>query len=184
MVMIGPVQLLVVEFGPDAEFAGRIVEELETLESNGQIRVLDLLFVQKEPDGNLFALDYQATGMGDMVAALLGMPHESLRGAEAAYPSLTEGNAFGLTAGEIRDMAGALAPGTAAGFVLLEHVWAKYLRKAIRDAGGMPVAEGFLTEEALEPVAAQLTAVAEQLGEPTAPPARASRTAGHGRRRT
>ncbi len=184
MVMIGPVQLLAVEFGPDAKFAGRIVEELETLEAIGQVRVLDLLFVQKEPDGDLLALDYQATGMGDTVAALLGMPRESLRAAEKEYPSLSEGNAFGLTGGEIREMTEALDPGTAAGFVLLEHVWAKYLRKAIRDAGGTPVAEGFLTEEALEPVAAQLVAAAERLGEPAAPAPRAGRSAAHTRRRT
>ncbi|MFD7709641.1 DUF1269 domain-containing protein [Streptomyces sp. NPDC059785] len=170
MVRIGPIQLLAVEFGPDAKFEGRIVEELGILEANGQIRVLDMLFVRKEPDGELFALDFQAEGMGDTVAALLGIPRERLRAAEAMAPSLAGGHAFGLTATEIRETAEDLDPGASAGFILLEHVWATYLRSAIRDAGGVPVAEGFLTEEALEPVAADLAAAAQRLGEPAAPP--------------
>ncbi|MFD0420010.1 DUF1269 domain-containing protein [Streptomyces sp. NPDC127108] len=179
---IGPVQLLAVEFGPDTKFEGRIVEELEILEANGQIRVLDMLFVKKGSGGNLFTLDYQAEDMGDTVAALLGIPRELLSGAENNAPSLSGENAFGLTLGEIRELAERQAPGTSAAYVLLEHVWAKYLRTAIRDAGGVPVAEGFLTEEALEPVAVELIAAAQRLGEPPAPPSEPGRTARGNRR--
>ncbi|WP_372350672.1 DUF1269 domain-containing protein [Streptomyces sp. KL116D] len=166
MAGIGPVQLLVVEFGPEAKLEGRIVEELAVLEANEQIRVLDMLFLSKEPGGDLFTLDFQAEGMGDTVAALLGIPGERVRAAQEAMPSLSEGNAFGLSLPEIRQMAESLDPGTSAAFVLLEHVWAKYLRTAIRDAGGVPVAEGFLTEEALEPAAAEIARAARQAGEP------------------
>ncbi|MER5252230.1 MULTISPECIES: DUF1269 domain-containing protein [unclassified Streptomyces] len=169
MAGIGPVQLLTVEFGPDAKFEGRIIEELAILEANGQIRVLDMLFVRKEPGGTLFTLDFQAEGMGETVAALLGISSEQVRAAQEAYPSLAEGNAFGLTLSEIREMADSLDPGAAAAFVLLEHVWAKYLRKALRDAGAVPVAEGFLTDEALAPVLAELTAMAQKLGDPVTP---------------
>ncbi|WP_371649001.1 MULTISPECIES: DUF1269 domain-containing protein [unclassified Streptomyces] len=165
-------QLLVVEFGMDAKFEGRIVEELAILEADGQVHVLDMLFVHKEPSGDLLVLDFQAEGMGETVAALLGMSGERLREAEEEYPSLAEGHAFGLTLTEIREMAESLAAGTAAAFVLLEHVWAKHLRKAVRDAGGVPVAEGFLTVEALEPVAAELMAAAQRMGEPAEPGSR------------
>ncbi|MFD8566978.1 DUF1269 domain-containing protein [Streptomyces sp. NPDC059639] len=183
MAGIGPVQLLTVEFGPEAKFEGRIMEELSILEANGQIRVLDMLFVSKEPGGDLFTMDFQAEGMGETVAALLGISGEQVKTAQKEYPSLVEGNAFGLTLDEIREMADALDPGTAAAFVLLEHVWAKYLRTAIRDAGGVPVAEGFLTEEALEPVAVQVTAAAQRLGDPVAPNGDGKRTTHHQPRR-
>jgi hypothetical protein len=163
MAGIGPVQLLTVEFGPHAKFEGRIVDELRALERSGQIRVLDLLFLQKEPGGDLVTADYQAEGMGDTVAALLGIPRRALREAAATFPSLSEGNAFGLALDEIRDLARELDPGTAAGFVLLEHKWAADLREAVREAGGVPVAEGFLTEEALEEVIAELAAALERL---------------------
>ncbi|MEU5952282.1 DUF1269 domain-containing protein [Streptomyces sp. NPDC047525] len=183
MAGIGPVQLLTVEFGPDAKFEGRIIEELAILEANGQIRVLDMLFVRKEPGGNLFALDFQAEGMGETVASLLGISEEQVRAAEETYPSLAEGNAFGLTLTEIREMAESLDPGAAAAFILLEHIWAKYLRKALRDAGAVPVAEGFLTEEALAPVLAELTAMAQKLGDPVTPQAGPDPTTDNHRRR-
>ncbi|MFF0739684.1 DUF1269 domain-containing protein [Streptomyces sp. NPDC004111] len=163
---IGPVQLLTVEFGPDAAFEDRIREELAILQTNGQIRVLDMLFVHKEIGGRLVVLDHQAEDMGDTVAALLGMSRVSLRGAAALYPPVAEGSAFGLTPAQIRATAQELATGTSAAFILFEHVWAKYLRAAVRNAGGVPVAEGFLTEEALIPISADLVAAADPWGEP------------------
>ncbi|MFE0101487.1 DUF1269 domain-containing protein [Streptomyces sp. NPDC059009] len=166
MAGVGPVQLLTIGFGPDAKFEGRFVEELRILEANGQIRVLDMLFVSKEPSGDLLTMDFQAESMGDTVAALLGISRERIAAAKDVYPSVEEGYAFGLTLDEIREAAESLDPGTGAVFVLLEHVWAAYLRKAVRDAGGVPIAEGFLTEEALEPIAAELMAAAQRLGEP------------------
>ncbi|GGL88002.1 DUF1269 domain-containing family protein [Streptomyces fumigatiscleroticus] len=183
MIRIGPVQLLTVAFGPDAKFEGRIVDELWTLERGSQLRVLDLLFVRKEPGGDLVVADYQAEGMGETVAALLGISAETLRRAEAEFPSLSEGNAFGLTLDEIRDLAGELEPGSAAAFVLLEHLWARDLKQAIRDAGGVPVAEGFLTEESLDLVGAELTAAVERLEEPAAEENRKGRASGRNRGR-
>ncbi|GAA3784099.1 hypothetical protein GCM10022403_018490 [Streptomyces coacervatus] len=167
MTGIGPVQLLTVGFGPDAKFEGRIVDELWALERSGEIRVLDLLFVQKEPSGDLVTADYQAEGMGDTVAALLGIPRRVVRKAAATFPSLSEGNAFGLALDQIRDIARELEPGTAAGFVLLEHTWARDLRAAIRESGGVPVAEGFLTEEVLEAVVAELADAMARLDDAT-----------------
>ncbi|MFJ9037222.1 DUF1269 domain-containing protein [Streptomyces sp. NPDC102406] len=156
MVTIGPVQMLAVEFGPDAKFAGKIIDELESLERFGFIRVLDLLFVRKERDGTLVGRDEQAEGLGTTVASLLGLDTRILREVEAMEEMADEGYPFGLSQDEIREMTAALDPGTSAGFVLLEHVWARTLRRVIREAGGVPVAEGFLTPEALGPVAAQI----------------------------
>lgn len=183
MAGIGPVQLLAVGFGPDAKFEGRIVEELMSLEDRGQIRVLDLLFVQKELDGDLVSADYQAEGMGETVAALLGIPRGTLREAEAVFPSLTQSNAFGLSIEQIRELARELEPGTAAGFVLLEHKWARQLREAIRDTGGMPVAEGFLTEETLETVVGELAGAVERLDRAAAEHRQEGRASGHDTRR-
>jgi len=184
MAGIGPVQLLTVEFGPDAKFEGRIVDELGVLDRSGQIRVLDLLFVQKEPGGDLVVADYQAEGMGETVAALLGIPRRALRKAAATFPSLSEGNAFGLTLEQIRELALELDPGTAAGFVLLEHTWAKDLREAIREAGGVPVAEGFLTEESLEVVIAELAAAVARLDETAEEHSHEGRGSGRNTRRS
>ena len=49
--------------------------------------------------------------------------------------------------------------------MLIEHVWARDLKRAIRDAGGFPLGEGFLTPETLADVATELLAMSEALEE-------------------
>jgi hypothetical protein len=160
---IGPVQLLAVGFDPDARFEGRIIDELESLERHETIRILDLLFVGKDSEtGDLLALDYQGEGLGAIVGALLGFDFE---GEQPSELSEVEGHAFGLSQKEIQGIAASLAPGDSAGFVLIEHVWARDLKRAIRDAGGFPLGEGFLTPEAIADVASELVAMSGAIEE-------------------
>ena len=160
---IGPVQLLAVGFDPDARFEGRIIDELESLERHETIRILDLLFVGKDSEtGDLLALDYQGEELGAIVGALLGFDFE---GEQPSELSEVEGHAFGLSQKEIQGIAASLHPGDSAGFLLIEHVWARDLKLAIRDAGGFPLGEGFLTPEALSEVATELLAMSEAIEE-------------------
>ena len=86
-----------------------------------------------------------------MAGALLGL---QLDGAQA------EGErSFGMSTAEIEAM-GAALPGGAAGLMLIEHVWARDLKRAIRDAGGKPLGDEYLTPErvaAMEPKLAALS---------------------------
>ena len=160
---IGPVQLLAVGFDPDARFEGRIIDELEKLERHETIRILDLLFVGKDAEtGDLLALDYQGEELGAIVGALLGFDFE---GEQPSDLSEVEGHAFGLSQKEIRGIAASLHPGDSAGFLLIEHVWARDLKLAIRNAGGFPLGEGFLTPEALSEVTTELLAMSEAIEE-------------------
>jgi hypothetical protein len=160
---IGPVQLLAVGFDPDARFEGRIMDELASLERHETIRILDLLFVGKDAEtGDLLALDYQGEELGAIVGALLGFEFEDEQPSEV---SEIEGHAFGLSQREIHSIAASLKPGSSAGFLLIEHVWARDLKRAIRDAGGFPLGEGFLTPETLAEVATELLAMSEAIEE-------------------
>jgi uncharacterized membrane protein len=160
---IGPVQLVAIGFPPEANFEGRIMDELSRLERHQTIRILDLLFVHKDAQtGDLLALDYQGEELGAIVGALLGFEFEG------DLPSATQevqSHSFGLSEREIEEIAASLDPGSSAGFLLVEHVWARDLKRAIRDAGGFPLGEGFLTPEALAAVAAELVAMSEALEE-------------------
>jgi uncharacterized membrane protein len=163
---IGPVQLLAVGFDPDARFEGKILDELESLERHETIRILDLLYVGKDAEtGDLLALDYQGEDLGAIVGALLGFDFEDDGAGPDGSTEGTGGHAFGLSQTEIQDIAASLEPGGSAGFVLIEHVWARDLKRAIRDAGGFPLGEGFLTPEALAEVATELVAMSEALEE-------------------
>jgi uncharacterized membrane protein len=163
---IGPVQLVAVGFGLEANFEGRIMDELAELERHETIRILDLLFVGKDAEtGDLLALDYQGKELGAIVGALLGFDFEDDGRPGTGSAQMTDGHAFGLSQEEIQDIAASLAPGSSAGFLLIEHVWARDLKRAIRDAGGFPLGEGFLTPEAIAAVAAELLAMSEALEE-------------------
>lgn len=163
---IGPVQLVAVGFTPEAEFEGKILDELERLERHETIRILDLLFVGKDAEtGDLLALDYQGEELGAIVGALLGFEFEDDDWQPGGTTEGIQGHAFGLSRNEIQDIAASLHPGDSAGFLLIEHVWARDLKGAIRDAGGFPLGEGFLTPEAIAGVATELVAMSDAIGE-------------------
>jgi len=160
---IGPVQLLAIGFGPDANFEGRIMAELARLEGEDTIRILDLLFVAKEEDGGLVALDYQGEDLGGIVGALLGFEFEGDGDVPADAAAAVGGHAFGLGREQIEAIAANLPAGNAAGILLVEHVWARRFKNAVRDAGGVPLGEGFLTPETVALVGAELLAMSEEL---------------------
>ena len=163
---IGPVQLVAIGFPLEAEFEGRIMAELERLESHETIRVLDLLFVGKDAEtGDLLALDYQGEELGAIVGALLGFEFEDYSEQPGGTTEGIQGHAFGLSRDDILDIAASLHPGNSAGFLLIEHLWARDLKGAIRDAGGFPLGEGFLTPEAIAEVGTELVAMSEAIEE-------------------
>jgi hypothetical protein len=164
----GPVQLVAIGFGPDAKFEGRIMEELGKLEQHGTVRILDLLFVRREPDSDdVVVLDLQGDELGGIVGALLGFEFE---GADAAPPADwgSGDHAFGLTRDDVVQLAAGLEPGHAAGFLLIEHLWARDFKRAVQETGGVALAEGFLTPEAIAQVAPELSGMSEALDEVSA----------------
>jgi uncharacterized membrane protein len=169
MTQIGPVQLLAIGFGAEAKFEGKVMDELSKLENQQTIRILDLLFVHKdEATGDLLALDYQGEELGAIVGALLGFEFETDGNEQPAgsqEEAAVESHAFGLSLREIEAMAASLEPGSSAGFLLVEHLWARDLKRAIRQTGGFPLGEGFLTPETVAVVAAELVALSEAFDE-------------------
>lgn len=164
MTEIGPVQMLAVGFGAGAKFEGRIIDELVRLEGERTIRVLDLLFVAKDTESDeLVVLDHQAESLGTIAGALLGFEyHGDLPSADSPEAAAAEGS-FGMTRADVEDVGRRLGRGEAAAFLLVEHVWAREFKKAIRDAGGIPLADSFLTPEAVAAVEPELAAMASAL---------------------
>src|SRR4051812_47160955 len=148
---IGPVQLLNIGFEPGANFEGRIADELAKLQSERTIRVLDLLFIGRDTDSDeIVVLEHQEESMGEIVGALLDLQIDD---------DGEQGHAFGFTQAEIEEMGAGLDPGGAAGLMLIEHVWARDLKRAVRDAGGRMLGQDFLTPEAVAAVEPKLAAI-------------------------
>jgi hypothetical protein len=162
---IGPVQLVAIGFGPEADFEGRIIAELAELERQGTVRVLDLLFVAKEDDGDLVVLEYQGEDLGAIIGALLGFEFDGDERPSDDGVERVGGDAFGLSREEVEGIAASLPVGHSAGILLVEHVWARRFKSAVRDAGGVPLGEGFLTPEAVASVAAELVAMSDEIEE-------------------
>jgi len=167
--MLGPVQFVAFEFDTLDKFKGGIIEKLDELTSVAAVRILDVLFVAKEQNGDLIALESGELGeeeedelLGTVIGELMGF---SFEGEDPAAPpeGIGEASAIGVTPEDIRRLGRELTPGSAAALLLIEHRWAAELRDEIRAAGGFPVAQGFLTLEGLMMVGAELTATAEAI---------------------
>jgi len=166
--MLGPIQLLVVGFETNEKFKGDIKRELTALRTRGVIRVLDLLFVLKDEDGEVFAMEDSdlAPGedaeVGQLISQMLGLSEGGAASGGIDSNALTDTSQdYGLTTEDILDVANRIEPGTSAGILLVEHVWAAGLKQAIREAGGHPIAQGFLTPEAFMMIGEEVKAIAE-----------------------
>jgi hypothetical protein len=165
MTEIGPVQLVSIGFDRDANFEGKVIDELAKLEGERTIRVLDVLFIARDPDSEeTVVLEHpNAENLGGIVGALLGVEFEGEAKAEAPAAAGGDEHAFGFTQQDIQEMASGLGPGESAGLLLIEHVWARDLRRAFRDAGGRMLGEGFLTPETIRAVEPQLAAMSDAI---------------------
>lgn len=147
---IGPVQMLVVGFeGP--EFKGEILQELKRLKEEDIIRLIDLLVVRKDDEGNVEKLhtsdltQEEVMEFGAVAGALIGFGAEGEKGAEAGALA----GAAAMEEGPVLDedvwyAADAIPNGTAAGIALIEHRWAIPLRDAIVRAGGIPLIDEWI----------------------------------------
>lgn len=148
---IGPVQLLVVAFD-EPNFTGAIVEELNRLRASDQIRLLDVLVVQKDLDGDVTAVQVsdlsveESEELGALIGALIGLGVDGEEGMVAGALLGAEAGADGhlIPDSEMYDVADSIPAGSAAAMALIEHVWAVPLRNAIAEAGGAPVSDTWI----------------------------------------
>ena len=68
---IGPVEYIIVGF-PGNQFNGEIAPELGKLVDSGTIRILDLVFITKDADGNVEAIEFEDHDDVALFAALDG----------------------------------------------------------------------------------------------------------------
>jgi hypothetical protein len=122
---LGPVDFIVVEFPPGhASFTGEMAAELLALVDAGTIRVIDILVLTKDADGAIEALELSELGdLGPLVRL------------EAELAEL-------LAADDVAHLAAAMDPGTVAGVLVYENVWAAGFASAARRSGGQLIANG------------------------------------------
>src|SRR6476469_2966666 len=152
----GPVQMLVVGF-EHGKFEGEILAELKRLREQDIIRLVDLLFVNKDDDGVIATVELsdlsqeESMEFGALAGALIGLgaagEEGAAAGAVAGAVAMEDGKAFSEQ--DVWFVADAIPPGTSAVNGLIEHRWAVPLREAIERAGGVPLADEWVHPEDL-----------------------------------
>jgi hypothetical protein len=129
---LGPVDYIVVEFPAGASnFTGEMAEELVALVEAGTIRVIDVLILTKSEDGTVEAMELsEIEELGP------------LRQIEAQLAEL-------LAEDDVADLAAAMDPGTTAGVLIWENLWAAPFGSAARRSGGQLIASGRIPIQAI-----------------------------------
>lgn len=117
---LGPVDIVVIGFPPDAPRTGEAIPIFVDLVERGIVRVLDVLIVQKDEDGSVTGLE-----LGD----LDGNGYAELR--------VFQGARSGMLGDEDAAVAGAgLDQGEAAVLICFENAWAAPFVTTVRRNGG------------------------------------------------
>jgi uncharacterized membrane protein len=135
---MGPVSYTVVAF-PGNRFNGNIAPEVERLVASGLVRILDLVFVAKDEQGDTISLEFDQ--------------HDEL----TAFGEL-DGEVGGLVNIEDLDhVADRLPEGNSALIIVWEDVWARPLADAVRDSGGVVIDAARVPAPLVEAALAELT---------------------------
>jgi len=129
---LGPVDYLVVEFPAGASnFTGEMASELLALVDAGTIRVIDVLILTKNADGTVDAMELSdVPNLGE------------LQTMEAELAEL-------LAADDVEHLAAAMDPGSTAGVLIWENLWAAPFASAARRSGGQLIANGRIPIQAI-----------------------------------
>jgi hypothetical protein len=114
---LGPVDLLVVKF-PGNQFKGEIAPALTELVESGTIRVIDILFANKDENGTVEMVEVN------------DLDDDDVRRFDPVVTDVTDM----LDEEDVRTLTGALEPNSSAALLLFESTWATRFRNALAHA--------------------------------------------------
>src|SRR3954453_16095675 len=129
---LGPVDYVVVEFPAGAKnFTGEMAAELLKLVDTRTIRVVDVLILDKNDDGSVDVTEFSdVEELGELGSV------------EAELAEL-------LAADDVEHLAAAMEPGSTAGVLIWENLWAAPFAAAARRSGGQLIASGRIPVQAI-----------------------------------
>jgi hypothetical protein len=116
---MGPIEYIVIGF-PGNRFNGDVAPALEELVEAGIVNILDLIFIHKDKQGNVTALELN--DVPDEIA-------EAFEGVEGEVGYL-------LSDADMIAAAEAVPDNCSAALLVWENVWAERFAKAVRGSGG------------------------------------------------
>ncbi len=128
---LAPVDIMVVSF-PEPNFHGAIADVLVALIEGDVIRVIDLVLLQKDADGNVEINEIEDLDAASALGDLFDDDHDL------------------LNEDDLIEIAGELAPGSAAAVMVWENVWIARMRDAVAVSGGEIVATNRIPHEVVQ----------------------------------
>ncbi|WP_029137977.1 DUF6325 family protein [Nakamurella lactea] len=129
----GPVDFLVAEFR-EGSFHGGIATAIARLVEQNIVHIIDLVFISKDADGNVDTIEIDA--LDDEAAGFYA-------GLDGEFGGL-------LSDSDLEAVAVELAPGSAAGLIVYENVWAREFLAALGEAGGNVISQARIPAEDVE----------------------------------
>jgi Family of unknown function (DUF6325) len=129
---MGPISYLIAQF-PGNKMTGEGFPILVDLVDRGLIRILDLVFVTRDDDGSIRAVELSDLDHdGDFDLAVFAGASSGL-----------------LDDSDLADAASAIDPGSSAGILIFENRWAAPFTDAMRRGGAELVAAGYIPHDAI-----------------------------------
>jgi hypothetical protein len=129
---VGPIDYVIIQFpAGQSKFTGEMADELVKLVDAGTIRLIDAIVLVKDADGDVDALELSDLDDLGPLAAL-----------EADLAEF-------LAEEDVANLAAAMDPGTVAGVIVYENLWAAPFAVAARRAGGQLIADGRIHSRAI-----------------------------------
>jgi len=142
---IGPLEYIVIGC-PANQFASEIVPELNSIQEQGFVQVVDLLFIRKDANNTITVLEMK--DLNEEELASFGSIKDRLMGL--------------ITHEDIVTLSSAVPPDTSAAIVLLEHLWIGRLEEAVARANGVVYIGGMVPPTAQEQLELEMAAAQKQ----------------------
>jgi len=139
----GPIDFIALEF-PGNRFKGEILPDLFELVDKGIIRIIDLVIIMKDQDGQVTVRELRELDPAHI---------------EIVSPLNAEVNQM-ITESDINMIAEKLADNSTAGILLIENLWAKKTQQAMMDANGRLVMFERIPHDVVEEALADIAALA------------------------
>lgn len=140
---LGPIDFIALEF-PGNRFKGEILPDLFELAEKEIIRIIDLVTITKDQDGQVTVRELRELDPAHI---------------EIFNPLKAEANQM-ITESDIDMIAEKLADNSTAGILLIENLWAKKTKQAMMDANGRLIMFERIPHEVVEEALADIEALA------------------------
>jgi uncharacterized membrane protein len=143
---LGPVEYIVIEF-PGNQFKGEIIPALREVVDKGVIRIIDLVFMRKDEQGNVSVMELK----------------DLEKDAADAFAPLARETSTLFADEDVKKVSEIMEKNSSVALLLFEHVWATRFRDAVLDANGRVIAGERIPKEAVDAALAWRPAEQEAL---------------------